>query len=79
MFDAANDLCDVLMSHQVTDETSVDSGGILCPLCGEVHIRTGEALFPFCYFYSQTKERKYIESAARLIGWLFRTQNEDGS
>ncbi|NQT81649.1 hypothetical protein HQ563_01395 [bacterium] len=79
MFDAANDLCDVLMSHQVTDETSVDFGGILCPLCGEVHIRTGEALFPFCYFYSQTKERKYIESAARLIGWLFRTQNEEGS
>lgn len=78
MFDVAKDLCDVLISHQVADETSADFGGILCPLCGKVHVRAGEAVFPLCYLYSETKERKYIESAVRLMKWLLEAQQENG-
>ncbi len=79
MFDAAKGLCDTVISYQVTDEASADLGGILCLLCGKVHARAGEAVFPFCYFYSETMERKYLESAVRLARWLSRTQGRNGS
>jgi len=79
VFNVAEDLCDVLITHQVADETSADFGGILCPLCGKVHVRAGEAVFPLCYLYSETRERKYIESAVRLVKWLLKAQQEDGS
>jgi len=79
MFDVAKDLCDVLIPFQVTDEKSGDYGGLLCPAHEKAHSRTGEAVFPFCYLYSETKEERYLESALRLIKWLSRTQKDDGS
>lgn len=79
MFDAAKELCDALIRHQVTEGSSGDFGGILCPHCEKAHARAGEAVFPLCYFYSETKDRKYLEAAVRLMGWLCRAQNEDGS
>lgn len=79
MFDVAKELCDVLISHQMRDESSADWGGILCPAHSEAHPRTAEALFPFCYFYSETKEAKYLDSALLLLRWLSRRQKDDGS
>ncbi|MDP2897001.1 MAG: hypothetical protein Q8Q12_10665 [bacterium] len=79
MFDVAKELCDALISHQIRDESSADWGGILCPAHGEAHSRSAEALFPFCYFYSETKEARYLDSALALLRWLSRRQKDDGS
>jgi hypothetical protein len=79
MFDAAKDLCDVLISHQVKDEKSAEFGGIPCALHETAHARAGEAVFPFCFLYCETKEKEYLASALRLMRWLSKTQKEDGS
>ncbi len=79
MFDVGKELCDALMRHQVRDEGSPDFGAISCPCCRCAHARTGEATFPFCYFYTATKQEKYLQSALELSRWLARTQNDDGS
>ncbi len=79
MFIAAKELCDVLISYQVTDKASGDYGAISCPGHEKVHARVGEALFPFCHLYSETGEEKYLQSALRLLRWLSSTQKDDGS
>lgn len=79
MFYVAKELCDALISHQIRDRSSEDCGGILCPAHGKTHSRAGEALFPFCRFYSETKEAKYLDGALALFGWLSRRQQDEGS
>jgi hypothetical protein len=79
MFDVAKELCDALISCQVTDEASEDYGAIFCPAHEEAHPRTGEAVFPFCYVYAETKNERYLAAAVRLMKWLGKAQRDDGS
>ncbi len=79
MFDATKHLCDALIARQVRDESSPDFGGILCPRCGIAHARAGEAVFPLSYFYSETREKKYLDAGLRLMLWLAGAQEDDGS
>jgi hypothetical protein len=79
MFDAAKTLCDGLISHQVSGDKSADHGALLCPAHEKAHPRTGEAIFPFFYMYSETKEKKYLDAALPLLRWLLMTQKDDGS
>jgi hypothetical protein len=79
MFDVAKELCDALISCQVTDEASKDHGAIFCPAHEEAHPRAGEAVFPFCYIYAETKDERYLAAAVRLMEWLAKAQQDDGS
>ena len=79
MFDAAKALCDILISHQFTDENSADHGALLCPAHEKSHTRTGEAVFPLLHLYSETNEKEYLDAALGLLRWLSRVQKDDGS
>ena len=56
--------CDSLIKRQLTDLYDEDlKGGFLCPACKTVHGRGDNAIYPFYYLYSKTKDEKYKNAA----------------
>ncbi|ASZ12672.1 twin-arginine translocation signal domain-containing protein [Chitinophaga pendula] len=45
-------------------------GGILCPGCGVIHGRCGDAIYPFLYLADRTGDRRYVEAAIALYDWM---------
>lgn len=44
-------------------------GGFLCPACALQHGRTPDAVWPLCWAWKRTGERKYLDAAIRLMRW----------
>lgn len=55
-------------------------GGIMCPACGAIHARCGDAVFPFLYLADRTKDLRYRDAAIRVMEWMENTVSmPDGS
>jgi hypothetical protein len=70
-----------LLAMQITDKQRADDyGGIWCPADKAVHGRVGDAIYPFFYLASQTKDSRYTDAAMLLYRWIERRVSQpDGS
>lgn len=79
-FSLLKDWCDALTGLQLTQITDPSLyGGILCPACGRIHGRCGDAIYPMLFMAVRTGETKYLDCAKRLFLWSENMVNPDGS
>jgi len=73
--------CDGLLAHQLT--AIMDPalrGGLLCPSCGIIHGRCGDAVYPLLCVAHRTGEAKYLQGALLVHAWSERqVSRSDGS
>ncbi len=71
--------CDQLIALQITEQSRPELyGGILCPSCGRIHGRCSDAMYPMLYLHKVTGEKKYQDSAVRLLAWSDNMYHEEG-
>lgn len=73
--------CDGLLAHQVTAiKDPALHGALLCPACGIIHGRCGDAVYPLLCMAHRTGEAKYLEAALLVHSWSERqVSRSDGS
>ncbi len=73
--------CDGLVARQVTGLTDTAlRGGLLCPACGLIHGRCGDAVYPLLRVAHSTGDEKYLRTALAVHEWSERTVSRaDGS
>lgn len=73
--------CDGLLAHQVTGIADAAlRGGLLCPACGLIHGRCGDAVYPLLREARTTGEAKYVRAAELVHDWSERqVSRPDGS
>jgi hypothetical protein len=73
--------CDGLLKHQIEDsQGDALRGGLLCPACGIIHGRCGDAVYPLLHLAHTTGASRYIEAAIRAHEWSQRqVSRDDGS
>ena len=72
--------CDGLLRHQIhAPEDAARDGGLVCPDCGFIHGRCGDALYPFMRMARQTGENEWIDAAVNVQKWSDNRTNDDGS
>ncbi|MBL0745806.1 hypothetical protein [Chryseolinea lacunae] len=73
--------CQSLVNYQVQDiRFGTLYGGILCPACGRMHGRCGEAVYPLLSMAKRSKKQSYATAALRLFDWMERNVSlPDGS
>ena len=73
--------CNGLLAHQVTAvQDPALRGGLLCPSCGIIHGRCGDALYPLLCMAHRTGEAKYLQAALLVHAWSERqVSRSDGS
>ena len=73
------DWCASLHSVQNFDSFSPFYGGFFCKVCGIYHGRADNAVFPFAYMYSETKDVKYLNGIKALLEFRKKLSCEDGA
>lgn len=69
-FNLLKSWCDRLLEHQIKEIKDKSLfGAVVCPACAFVHGRCADALYPLIYLYSETKNKKYFDSAVLLVDW----------
>lgn len=72
-FDLLKEWGDTLIKLQIPEHYDDRfTGGILCPACMLIHGRIGDAMYPFMYLYSVTKDEKYYNAAKLCFKWIKR-------
>ncbi|HXI01262.1 MAG TPA: hypothetical protein VNI52_13425 [Sphingobacteriaceae bacterium] len=73
--------CNGMISVQGKDKSNPATyGGFMCPSCGFIHGRCGEAAFPLLYMADQTKDQRYLDAALQVYNWGDRNvSRNDGS
>ncbi|HZL52228.1 MAG TPA: hypothetical protein VFC37_14900 [Terracidiphilus sp.] len=73
--------CDGLVARQITAiADSALRGGLLCPACGLIHGRCGDAVYPLLRVAHSTGDGKYLRAALEVHEWSERTvSRSDGS
>ncbi len=62
--------CDALLDHQVRGLRAPGlNGGLLCPACGIVHGRCGDAVYPLLRVARSTGQARYIDAARAVHTW----------
>jgi hypothetical protein len=70
-YDLLKDWGEGLLRYRMGDKSLKGLyGGILCPACGVIHGRTGDALYPFLLLADRTKDPRYLEAAAGVYEWM---------
>ncbi len=69
---------DQILSRQLHTDDDRD-GGLECPRHHYVHGRVGDAIFPVYYVYTMTKDSHYLTAARKLLAFIIRHQQPDGS
>src|SRR3954466_7360390 len=55
--------CDGLLAHQVSAiQDPALHGGLLCPACGMIHGRCGDAVYPLLRVAQSTGDAKYLKA-----------------
>ena len=44
-------------------------GALMCPACGFLHGRAGDAVYPFTRMWVRTGERRWLEAAEKVVDW----------
>lgn len=74
-----NTWCDGLLERQVRG-TKENDGGFLCPGCGMVHGRVGDAVYPLLRMARTSGDARYVRAAIAAHGWSERhVTRPDGS
>ena len=70
-----------LLDLQVkTGNSPLELGGIMCPACGRVHGRMGDAIYPFLFLAEKNKDSRYLDGAVMMFDWMERNVSQpDGS
>ena len=73
--------CDGMAARQVTGLADPAlQGGLLCPACGLIHGRCGDAVYPLLRMAHATGNEKYLRAALDVHDWSERTVSRaDGS
>ncbi|MCU1224393.1 MAG: hypothetical protein JWQ42_2486 [Edaphobacter sp.] len=73
--------CDGLLAHQVSAiQDPALHGGLLCPACGMIHGRCGDAVYPLLRVAQSTGNDKYLRAALLVHDWSERqVSRSDGS
>jgi len=72
--------CDGLLAHQISLPDPALHGAILCPACGLIHGRCGDAVYPLLRVAHTTGNPKYLHAAVDVHNWSERNvSREDGS
>jgi len=73
--------CDGLLAHQVSAiKDPALHGGLLCPACGMIHGRCGDAVYPLLRVAQSTGDGKYLRAALLVHEWSERqVSRSDGS
>lgn len=62
------------------NNSGTGSGSIICPACGLIHGRSGDAIYPLLYLADKNNDSKYIDSALHLYQWMENNVSEpDGA
>ncbi|HEY0308751.1 MAG TPA: hypothetical protein VGB94_11375 [Acidobacteriaceae bacterium] len=62
--------CDGLLAHQITNLSDPAlRGGFLCPACGILHGRCGDAVYPLLRVAHTTGDAKYLRAALLVHAW----------
>jgi hypothetical protein len=73
--------CDGLIAHQVSAiQDPALHGALLCPACGIIHGRCGDAVYPLLRMARTTGDAKYVRAAVAVHEWSERqVSRADGS
>src|SRR5450631_3276624 len=73
--------CDGLIAHQETGiADGAVRGALVCPACGIIHGRCGDAVYPLLRMARTTGEAKYVRAAVAVHEWSERqVSRADGS
>jgi len=73
--------CDGLIAHQVINVANPAlHGALLCPACGLIHGRCGDAVYPLLRVAHTTGDEKYLRAALLVNAWMDRNMGHaDGS
>jgi hypothetical protein len=73
--------CDGLLAHQITAvQDPALHGALLCPACGIIHGRCGDAVYPLLRVAHSTGDAKYLRAALLVHEWSERqVSRPDGS
>ena len=71
--------CDALLRSQITDKKDEYFGGFRCESCGFPHGRADNAIYPFVFAYTVTKEDKYLAAAERLLSFRKKLTERSGA
>jgi hypothetical protein len=79
--DLLQNWCDGMVARQVTGLADPAlRGGLLCPACGLIHGRCGDAVYPLLRIADSTGNEKYLRAALEVHEWSERTVSRaDGS
>ena len=58
--------CDSLLKRQITDKGSEFYGGFRCDSCDFAHGRADNAIYPFVFCYTLTRNKKYLSAVEKL-------------
>jgi hypothetical protein len=72
--------CDGLVARQITalHEPAL-YGGLLCPACGLIHGRCGDAVYPLLRVARTTGDSKYVRAAMLVHDWSEQVTRPDGA
>lgn len=70
---------DTLLKYQLDGYGKDLDGGIICPACGRIHGRIGDAVLPLMYLADKTGDEKYLVAAKKLMIWMENIHRPDGS
>jgi hypothetical protein len=75
------DWCDGMIRHQIAGIADPNlRGALLCPACGLIHGRCGDAVYPLLWAAHHTGNEKYLRAALDVNAWTERTVSRaDGS
>jgi hypothetical protein len=72
--------CDGLLAHQLTLPDPASHGALLCPACGLIHGRCGDAVYPLLRVAHSSGDAKYLHAALSVHNWSQRNvARADGS
>ncbi|MBN1349398.1 hypothetical protein JXJ21_08310 [candidate division KSB1 bacterium] len=72
-------LCDAITERQIKDEADQNFGAIMDSMSNEVHLRTGEAIFPLAAALKYIKRKEFGSAAIQLSNWVLSHQEDEGS
>jgi hypothetical protein len=74
------DWCVGMLRHQINDPGNPGRhGGLLCPDCGFIHGRCGDALYPFLRRARETGDDRWVQAAVAVQRWSDVVSRENGS
>lgn len=75
--DLLSEWCGALRRLQIRGTGNVRlDGGIICPACGRIHGRCGDAMYPFLRMAVQDGDPEWIEAAKMLFEWTEHTVSQ---